>query len=144
MNEYGFENLKVYKLAREYRRKTHNLAYKLHKNSLTQANVGTVKLPSATCFLPHHPPPKARCQASPKALPRVACYEIIDESGFGGWVDETVKVARAAAAHVLRAGLGDNATEFTYSHLIVSRKQARPQHLAISCYGPGALRADEE
>ena len=31
MNEYSFEKLEVYKLAREYRRKIYRLTYKLHK-----------------------------------------------------------------------------------------------------------------
>ena len=44
---------------------------------------------------------KARCQASAGLLPWTVHYEIIDEPGFGGGVDEELGMACEAVLNVL-------------------------------------------
>jgi hypothetical protein len=46
-----------------------------------------------------HPPTEARIKAKP-SLASHSFYERQLESGFGGWVDEKIKQARAAHPHV--------------------------------------------
>jgi len=47
--------------------------------------------PSVTYFSFHAPPSRSQIRASPKQLPLAGQTEILDESGFGGWVDEKIK-----------------------------------------------------
>ncbi len=47
-----------------------------------------------------HPPTEARCKAKPWPT-AVPLPERQPESGFGGWVDEKIKLARAAHPHVV-------------------------------------------
>jgi hypothetical protein len=91
-----------------------------------------VKSLSATGSLLNHPPAEARCQARPGPSLWAVLYEILNESGFGGWADEKVEMAREAALYVLLDEPGQYATEFNQSHLLLSRKISHSQHLTIS------------
>jgi hypothetical protein len=44
--------------------------------------------PSARHFSFHAPPSRSQIQASPRQLAIAGDTEFLDESGFGGWVDE--------------------------------------------------------
>ncbi len=68
----------------------------MRSNGSIQLNVDKMESPPASCFIHHHPPAEARYQASPGSLG----YKIIDESGFGGWADEKIELAREAAPNV--------------------------------------------
>lgn len=74
---------------------------------------------------------EARFQARPGPSLWAVLYEILNESGFGGWADEKVELAREAAPHVLLDRPGQNATEFNQRPLSLSRKLSHPQHLTI-------------
>jgi len=87
----------------------------LNANDSIQGNVSKARSPSATYFLPHHPPAEARCQASPGLLPWPVHYETIDEPGFGGWADEKIEPAREAAPTVLIGEPAGNEIELTHT-----------------------------
>ena len=81
----------------------------MKSNGSIQGNVDKVQSSSARCFLLHHPPAEARCEAGQGS------YESLDESGFGGWADEKIKTVREAVS-------------------LLSQKKFHPQHLTISLY----------
>ena len=61
--------------------------------------------PTAMAFMFFkHPPTEARIKAKP-SLASYSLYERQLESGFGGWVDEKIKPARAAHPHVFSGDL---------------------------------------
>jgi hypothetical protein len=62
------------------------------------ATMSKVESPLARGFVCHHPPAQARYEASVVRWLQTLPHEGLNESGFGGWADEKVEMAREAAA----------------------------------------------
>lgn len=90
--------------------------------------------PSAMAFMFFkHPPTEARTLAKPQPASH-SFDERQLESGFGGWVDEKIKPARAAHPHVSNeCCLCGSIPEKT-----LKRRNSHPQHLTITLGTPSA------
>ena len=84
--------------------------------------------PSAMAFMFFkHPPTEARIKAKP-SLASYSLYERQLESGFGGWADEKIKLARAAHPHVFSETYLCNAIP----EKPFKRRNSHTQHLTIT------------